>query len=69
MKGEDADLLVSLCAKIACKTPKITSYVIIYQTQSSKIHSQRAGDPTSQISLTKIAESNIMRDFTTERAK
>lgn len=63
MKTEDRDLLVSCCAKVACKAGKITSYVIVYQTKNGVIHTQRGGSATQQIGLVKLAKGNIVRGF------
>ena len=63
MKNAQADDLVGYCAKMAAKAPKITAYVIVYETKKGVIHTQRSGSAAAQAGLVKVAESNIMRGF------
>lgn len=63
MKQKQQDELVDQCAKIAAKAPKITAYVLVYETKNGVIHTQRSGSWAAQAGLTKVAETNIMGGF------
>ena len=63
MNQRQRDELVTQCAKMASKAPKITAYVIVYETKKGVVITYRCGSSAAQAGLTRVAEGNIMRGF------
>jgi hypothetical protein len=54
------DAIVGRCAEVAGKAPKITAYVMVYQTKNGTISYHRGGDASAQLGMVKLMETGII---------
>ena len=67
MKKRAANVLVSRCAEVASKAPRIKAYVLLYEEQDGTVKYHRDGSFASQLGMVELMRHGIVHGLENEQ--